>query len=223
MLERLPRTLSTRFAAGVVCALVLAGCSSGADARESGDPARASGTASQPADPGTNSTGTDSTGSDSTGSGATGGSGAGATAPPSDYSSEPVVVESSESGQLVAVTADSGDGVDRLTFEFAGALPGYRVEQVPRVVAGPEGEVVEVEGESFLNVAFTSTRPQAGAAASEDVPTNESLDLDLLRQIVLVHNVAGSLWFGIGVDAEDPTFRLVPQANPNRLVLEVRG
>jgi hypothetical protein len=133
------------------------------------------------------------------------------------------MVDSTTSGQLVAVTADSQDGVDRLSFEFSGDAPECRVELVRRITAGPDGDVVDVGGRRFLNVAFASTTPGPAGPISDDVPTNEDLDLPLLRQVVLTHNVGGNLWFGVGVDAAAPTFRVVPLSDPTRLVLEVRA
>lgn len=143
--------------------------------------------------------------------------------PPHTYSDDPVVVENQAEGQLVAVEADSGGGVDRLTFRFSGAAPGYRVELVPRLTAGPEGEVVAVNGESFLRVTFSSTTPNVDNQLSEDVPTNSDFDLPLLRQVVLVHNVAGDLWFGVGLAPPEPTFRVVTAEDPTRIVVEVQG
>jgi hypothetical protein len=211
------RLVLTRLAAAAVGLLLIAGCSSGGDDAEDRADRSASGTSAQT--PG-GSGEADPSGS---GEGADPGAGSGATAPPTDFSGDPVVVDSAEPGQLVAVTAESADGVDRLTFQFSGAAPGYRVEQVPRVTTGPEGEVVGVDGSTYLNVAFTSTTPGAGGPISEDVPTNEALELPVLRQIVLVHNVGGSLWFGVGLAAESPSFRVVPLSDPTRLVVEVRA
>jgi len=73
------------------------------------------------------------------------------------------------------------------------------------------------------STSFTSTTPGSDGPIADDVPTNEDLDLPLLRQVVLAHNVGGSLWFGVGVDADAPTFRVVPLTDPARLVLEVRA
>jgi hypothetical protein len=194
----------TGLAAVSLSVLLSAGCSSGADS-----PDDDSSTAGRAATSGGSSSGANGSG--------------GASAPPTGYSSDPVVVESDDPGQLAAVTAAGADGVDRLTFQFSGTAPGYRVEQVDRVTAGPEGDVVEVNGRSYLNIAFTATTPGAAGPLSEDVPTNEEFDLPMLRQVVLVHNVGGELWFGVGVDAPSPTFRVVPLDDPTRLVVEVRA
>lgn len=208
-MHRSPRPRSARpLVIGALCALALAGCTS------DGDESAASST------PGASS----SPASDSPVSGAPDpGDTAAPTAPATEFSSDPVVVRGAEAGQLVAVSAESADGVDRLSFQFSGAAPGYRVEAVPRVTAGPEGEVVDVSGESFLQVAFSSTTPNADGAIAEGVPTNTDLTLPSLRQIVLTYNLAGDLRFGVGVDGPAPTFRVVPLTDPTRLVLEVRA
>jgi hypothetical protein len=200
------RTLPRRLATAVVFVLLLAGCGSGSDDS-------AGRTGASPTSPTAGATGAAPPGS----------AGSGAAAPRTEFSRDPVVVERAEAGRLVAVRSESVDGVDRLTFEFSGSAPGYRVEQVPRVTAGPEGDVVELAGETFLNVAFTSTTPGIGGPISDDVPTNETLDLPVLRQLVLVHNVGGDLWFGVGLHASAPIFRVVPRSHPNRLVVEVRA
>jgi hypothetical protein len=147
--------------------------------------------------------------------------------PPADFAAAPVEVASPESGQLVSVTPDSTDGVDRLVFTFAGEAPGFRVEEVDRVTTGgrndPEGDVVDVAGQSYLSVRFTSTTPNTDGAISEDVPSNADLDLPLLRQVMVVHNVGGTLRFGVGVGTADLVFRVVPQQDPTRLVVEVKA
>jgi hypothetical protein len=204
--HRYPR-IAHRLAVGALCALAVAGCTS--DGKGSGG-SSASGSSSP-------------TSSESPAPGAPAADdAAAATAPPTDYSSDPVVVRGAPAGQLVAVTGQTVDGVDQLTFQFDGVAPGYRVEAVPRVTTGPDGDVVELAGKSFLQMAFASTTPNAGGAIAEGVPTNTDLDLPVLKQIVLAYNVAGDVRFGVGVDATDPTFRVVPLADPTRLVLEVR-
>jgi hypothetical protein len=199
------RTIPSRLVAAAVFVLLLAGCGSGNE-----DSAGRTGASSASPTAG------------ATGAAPSGSAGSGAAAPPTEFSSDPVV-ERAEAGQLIAVVPESADGVDRLTLEFSGSAPGYRVEQVPRVTAGPEGDVVELAGETFLKVAFTSTRPGTGGPISDDVPTNETFDLPVLRQVVLVHNVGGDLWFGVGLDASAPTFRVIPRSDPTRLVVEIRA
>jgi len=198
-----------RLAAGMFCVLAAAAC--GFDGE---DPAARTGAQDR------GSTSAPSGAADHPSSGAASGTTAAA---PTAWSTTPVVVDSDTSGQLIAVTAENRDGVDRLSFEFSGDAPGYRVEPVRVITAGPDGDVVDVSGRSFLNVAFTSTTPGSDGPIADDVPTNEDLDLPLLRQVVLAHNVGGSLWFGVGVDADAPTFRVVPLTDPARLVLEVRA
>jgi hypothetical protein len=126
----------------------------------------------------------------------------------------------------VSVTAGSSDGVDRLVFRFAGTAPGFTVERVPRVTTGatnePDGDAVEVDGQGFLSVQFTSTTPNTGDAISAGVPTNADLHLPLLRSVVLVHDAGGDLRFGVGVTAAEPEFRVVTEPDPTRLVVELR-
>jgi hypothetical protein len=196
------------------CLVAVAGCSAGAPnaVQDGGGPATsaaASGTAAPSAVPGEPSA-----------------AGA-AAAPPTAFSTAPVRVPSHRSGRLVSVTAGSSGGVDRLVFRFAGTAPGVTVERVPRVTTGaanePDGDVVELAGQGFLSVRFTSTTPNTDGALSAGVPTNADLHLPLLRSVVLVHNVGGDLRFGVGVAAADPEFRVVAEPDPTRLVVELRN
>lgn len=205
-MHRNPRPRGARrLMMGGLCVLALTGCTS-----DDGESAASSASSSSAAD------------SPVAGAPAPGDTAA-PTAPPTDFAGDPVVVRGAEAGQLVAVSAESADGIDRLSFQFSGAAPGYRAEAVPRVTAGPEGDVVEVSGDSFLQVSFSSTTPNAEGAIAEGVPTNTDLSLPALRQIVLVYNVAGDVRFGVGVEGAAPTFRVVPLTDPTRLVLEVRA
>jgi hypothetical protein len=197
-----------RVAGLLLCLCAVAGCSAGAArAVQDGGPAAASGAAAsaEPGEP------------PATGSAAT---------PPTAFSTGPVRVESRRSGRLVSVTTGSSGGVDRLVFRFAGPAPGVTVERVPRVTTGstnePDGDVVEVAGQGFLSVRFTSTTPNTGGAISPGVPTNADLHLPLLRSVVLVHDVGGDLRFGVGVTTADPEFRVVAEPDPTRLVVELR-
>ncbi len=89
---------------------------------------------------------------------------AGPAAPSSAWTSAPVVrAASGPTALLTAVTAAPQAGFDRVAFDFAGPLPGYRVELASRpVVACGSGDPVELPGTAVLVVAFH------GAAAHDD-------------------------------------------------------
>jgi hypothetical protein len=116
------------------------------------------------------------------------------------------------------VTVTEGPDSDTVTFAFAGGtVPGYEVRYVDAVRRG-EDDVVPLDGDAALEIAFVDTAPGAGGATADGVVTNQSYPLDAVRQVVLVENLAGTVRFGIGLAARTP-FRVV--VTPDALTLEL--
>lgn len=123
---------------------------------------------------------------------------------PETLSTAPRSVTSEVAGRLVSVTALNGGTSDQIRFEFAdGVVPGYDVRYVD-VMQRADGEPVLLEGSAALAVTFTSSAPGPDGTTAPDVVTHETYGLPVLRQIVLVTNLDGTLTFGVGASTQVP-------------------
>lgn len=124
-------------------------------------------------------------------------------ADPGAISTAPRVATSDVSTRLVSVTATTQDDTDAVTFVFDGdALPAYDIRYVDRLLLGDEP--IEIAGTGVLSVTFTDVTPDEDGVMSEAVPTNEGLDLPVVRQLLLVTNLGGTVQMGIGASAQVP-------------------
>lgn len=132
-----------------------------------------------------------------------------------------------ERGLLTTVRATADGGTERVTFEFEGALPGYRVAYVDRpVIQDGSGEEVTIDGEAVLLVHF---EPASGFDL--EVPEGrqvyrgpERLDLatNTVTEVVRVGDFEAVLQWAIGLSGKVP-FRVRTAAEPNRIILEVQA
>jgi hypothetical protein len=128
-------------------------------------------------------------------------------------------------GLLKAVTATAAGDVDRVTFEFEGDLPGYRVGSVDRpIVEDGSGEEVVVDGAAVLAVHF---EPASGFDLSGEGrqvytgPTRLDLATRTVLDVVRTGDFEANLEWVLGLDAKAP-FRVRTESSPNRVVVEVR-
>lgn len=139
------------------------------------------------------------------------------------FDATPIEHESTAKARLVDLVAEpAGDGVERLVFTFADTkvLPKYRVDYVDVVRAHPEDDPIELEGEAFLQVAFKLTNPNTSGRMA--VPPDLRPELPLVRELLLVENLGGSLRFAVGL-GERAEFRTETLTSPTRLVVEVQN
>jgi hypothetical protein len=130
-----------------------------------------------------------------------------------------------ERGLLSDVKATTVGDVDRVTFTFEGALPGYRVGFVDRpVIQDGSGEEISVDGESVLQVHF---EPASGfdLETGEGRPVYKGPErLDLATRTVLdvvrQGDFEANLEWVIGLDTKVP-FRVRTESAPNRVIVEV--
>ena len=129
-------------------------------------------------------------------------------------------------GLLRDVEATQAGDVDRVTFEFEGDLPGYRVGFADRpVIEDGSGEEVTVDGEAVLLVHF---EPASGfdleAPEGRQVytgPTRLDLATRTVLDVVRTGDFEANLEWAIGLDAKAP-FRVRTETAPNRVIVEVR-
>lgn len=129
-------------------------------------------------------------------------------------------------GLLKKVTATQEGDVDRVTFEFEGELPGYRVGFIDRpIIQDGSGEEITVDGEAVLSVHF---EPASGfdleAPEGRQVYTGPNR-LDLATRVVLdvvrTGDFEANLAWALGLDTK-AAFRVRTEAAPNRVIVEVQ-
>ncbi|MGW0228649.1 AMIN-like domain-containing (lipo)protein [Actinopolymorpha singaporensis] len=137
------------------------------------------------------------------------------------FSVKPRTNTSTARARLVGLTTARGQGSETVTFRFAGTevVPKYEVRYVDVVRAHPEDDPIAVEGNAYLEVSFKLTNPNVRGRLA--VPPDLTPGQPQVREILLVHNVAGSLKFGVGVTRR-AQFRLHETKGRASLVLEVR-
>jgi hypothetical protein len=139
------------------------------------------------------------------------------------FATTTVSTASTERGLLSDVKATTVGDVDRVTFTFAGPLPGYRVGYVDRpVTEDGSGEEIAVDGESVLQVHFEPASGfdlEAGKAVYTG-PTRLDLATKTVLDVVRQGDFEANLAWVIGVDRNAP-FRVRTESGPNRVIVEV--
>lgn len=143
-----------------------------------------------------------------------------------EFGKAPIRHESDAKARLVGLDAEEGDSgsdgdIEQVTFTFADTkvLPKYDVGYVDAVRAFPDDDPIAVSGNAFLEVGFKLTNPNTDGRMA--VEPDKQPDLPLVKEMLLVENLGGSLRFAVGLDS-DAEFRVRPLSSPTRLVVEVR-
>jgi hypothetical protein len=132
-----------------------------------------------------------------------------------------------ETALLRAVRVARHEGYDRVVFEFANVLPGYRVGYVQRPVrADGSGEEVTVDGAHVMEAVFENA---LDADLSRESAPRTYTGPDRLRpatpevvELVRVGGFEGLLTWVIGVrDRVD--FRITTLSSPPRVVIDLRN
>ncbi len=134
---------------------------------------------------------------------------------------------SSERGLLSSVQATHDGDVDRVTFTFEGARPGYRIGYADRpIVQFGSGEEVTVDGAGVLVVHF---EPASGfdltGEGRQVFKGPERLDLatSVVLDVVRVGDFEAQLAWAVGVDGAKVPFRVRTDTGPSRVILEVQA
>ena len=142
------------------------------------------------------------------------------------FATTTVSTPTTERGLLVSVsvTHDEDESVDRITFTFEDALPGYRVGYVDRpIVEDGSGEEVVVDGGAVLGVHF---EPASGFDLSGEGrqvftgPTRLDLATTAVLDVVRVSDFEANLDWAVGVDVAQTPFRV--RADGKTIVVEVQ-
>jgi hypothetical protein len=122
---------------------------------------------------------------------------------------------------LMHVRTGEHEGYDRITFEFEGERPGYRVEYVqPPITQDPSDLPVEVAGDAFLRIRLES------AAAHDDSgnPTFAQMELTpgytTLLEAEQIGDFEGVVNWVLGL-SEEVDFRVGTLDSPPRIYIDV--
>ncbi len=139
-----------------------------------------------------------------------------------EVSAEPA---GSEIALLTAVRAAEQEGFERVVFEFANAVPGYRVGYAPRpITADGSGDEVRVDGAAVLQIRMQGAsgtdlaQPEApatytGAARLRPATTN-------VVELARTGDFEGTLSWAIGLRDAQP-FRVTTLDGPPRVVIDI--
>ena len=142
------------------------------------------------------------------------------------FATTEVSTPTAERGLLAEVTAthDEDEEVDRVTFEFEGAVPGYRVGYVDRpIVEDGSGDEVTVDGAAVLGVHF---EPASGFDLSGEGrqvyegPRRLDLATTAILDVVRVTDFEANLDWALGIDVADTPFRV--RVDGSSVVVEVQ-
>jgi hypothetical protein len=141
------------------------------------------------------------------------------------WSTGPSEAAGNERGLLVRVTATDEGDTEKVTFEFEGAVPGYRVAYVtPPVVEPASGKEVAVDGDSVLAV---SLEPASGFDLSgggrQVFKGPERLDLATTKitDVVRVGDFEGKVSWAIGIRGGKAGFLVTRHPDTRTITVEV--
>lgn len=127
---------------------------------------------------------------------------------------------------LTAVSAASGDGVDRVSFTFDGGVPGFDVGYIdPPVRQDGSGNVVAVDGVAFLEMRFA---PAAGVDLGGTLeqtytgPGTVTGDTRAVTEVVRTGDFEAIVTWVAGVDAEVP-FRVETDPSAGTVTVVLRA
>ncbi|MFL6239369.1 MAG: hypothetical protein ACJ735_07785 [Actinomycetes bacterium] len=118
---------------------------------------------------------------------------------------------------ITAVRVGHHDGCDRVTVEYTGALSGYDVGYVPKVVSDASGQTVPLEGSAFVSVALHHTSTTHHAPQQDIKP-----EFAVLREVRGAGDFEGTTSYGLGLSSKQP-FAVTTLSSPNRVVIDIRS
>ncbi len=124
---------------------------------------------------------------------------------------------SSASSQLTEVRVAHHPGYDRITFEFAGAIPSYRLtsQTSAQFLRDASGQPVTLQGSAGLKVTFPSVDLSAA------VPADQTPSLPGVMEVQNIGNFERVVTYGIGLSSPG-CLRVLELATPTRLVVDVQ-
>jgi hypothetical protein len=113
-------------------------------------------------------------------------------------------------------------GLDRVVFEFEGALPGYHVEYIDRPVRRcASGQVTQIEGDAWLEVRFERAQAHDEDGRASIVAREQRPGLPIVRELELTCDFEAVVSAVVGVSRPN-RYRLMTLSAPSRLVVDIR-
>ena len=122
---------------------------------------------------------------------------------------------------LVDVRTGQAEGFDRVVFEFADTLPGYRVEYVsPPIPACGSGLPVTIAGHAFLQVRMTPAAAHDEQGNTTFGRTELTPGLPTILEVESTCDFEGEVTWVLGL-SEEVDFNVFFLTDPYRLVIDV--
>ena len=123
--------------------------------------------------------------------------------------------------RLLAIRPGTHPGYDRVTFDFSGPLPGYRIGYVDKVVQDGSNSPVTMPGRRYLQIRFQPAQAHDDDGGPALAPTRRTLDYPMLRGYVVNGDFEGVVNVAFGL-ADTAGFRVgeIP-GTPGRLYVDV--
>lgn len=120
--------------------------------------------------------------------------------------------------QLTAVRVAHHPGYDRITFEFAGALPRYTLvrQTTAHFVRDASGQPVTLNGTAGLKLTFQ------GVDLSAAVPADQTPSLPVVTVVQNIGNFERVVSYGVGL-ASPACLRVLELKGPTRLVVDIQA
>jgi hypothetical protein len=136
-----------------------------------------------------------------------------------------VTGSSTERGLLVQVRATGEGSTEKVTFEFEGGLPGYRVGYAAGPLVEPgSGKEVAVDGDAVLEVVFERASGFDLSGGGRQVfkgPDRLDLATTRITDVVRVGDNEGTLSWAIGIRGEKAGFRVAPDPQARTITVQV--
>jgi hypothetical protein len=121
---------------------------------------------------------------------------------------------------LVDVRAGHHPGLDRVVFEFRGAVPDHRITYVDRLVEDPSGRPVSLAGGADLQVVLSGANAHQADGTPSVSRRHFSPGLPAVKEVAQVGDFEAVVSYGIGLDRRRP-ITVSTLSGPSRLVIDV--
>ncbi|TNH31136.1 hypothetical protein FHG89_04030 [Micromonospora orduensis] len=122
---------------------------------------------------------------------------------------------------LLRIRSATHAGYDRITFDFVGALPGYEVRYVDKVVEDGSGRTVTMPGRRYVQIRFEPAQAHSDSGDTAVTPRRMPLGYPMLRGYVINGDFEAVLSVALGLD-DVVAFRVgeIP-GTPGRIYVDV--
>jgi len=124
-------------------------------------------------------------------------------------------------GYLTAIRVAEHPAFDRVVFQFAGGVPGYKVSYVAGVTKDGSGQPAPLPGQAYLHIVFNpASQFRLNGTPAYTGPSTLTPLLPALLQVSNAGDFEGYLSFGVGLSGRTG-FRAFTLTGPNRVVIDI--